>query len=147
MGQIYIPNVGEAFQMTLNGEDPTNNPIAMIRSDGYYDQWSYIGQKITGVVTAHFKLISAKNVWVVEIIEEIKQHGKIPSGQWRQAFTKQFPEWRSAYKYIGFPDCSWKNDENDTKLFPYLGKHGGSGLARSISSADSDWLWLVEISK
>lgn len=147
MGQIYIPNVGEEFQMTLDGDDPTNDPIAIIRSDGYYDRWSYIGQKITGIATSCFKLISSEKVWVDDILKDIKRQGKIPCGQWRQAFTKQFPEWRNAYKNIGFPDCSWKNNENGAKLFPYLGKHGDSGLGRLVSSADSDWLWLVEITK
>ena len=47
---------GEVFEMTLNGDAPENQPLEMVRRDGYTGRWTHNGPKVSGRQTRRFKL-------------------------------------------------------------------------------------------
>lgn len=141
---LTYPANGEIFTLTLNGDDPANDPIEMVRTDGYDnpEQWKFTGKLIKGVQTRRFKLVSIGYCKeLVEVIEKLKKHGEIPEGQWREALKKKFPK-PDGKKPIGIADPSWVYPGGDVH-FPFINSNGNSHFYWSCSAYGESWNWLV----
>ncbi len=66
------PVEGLIFELTLDGDAPTSNPIAMVHSDGYsqHERWRHAGTRVTGKQTRSFKLVS---VGYCRDLDEVRQ--------------------------------------------------------------------------
>lgn len=141
---IRIPDVGEVFELTLNGD--STDPIGMLKSDGINPKgWKHDGPKVTGPQTRRFKLVQVgyqKNLDAVR--EALASHGNIPEGQWREAFKAVYPT-PDGKGPIGIADPSWV-DQDGRRFFPYVGVDGEcwrSNFGWAVSGRDGYWRWLV----
>ena len=136
------PEVGVKFMLTLDGADPKNQPIAMMRADDFIDDFQHCGPTVQGTVTKRFKLV---NVESCRNLDEVKQrcaeHGTLPEGQWREAFKDAFPT-PDRKGPIGVPDASWV-DSLGGALFPFVDSNGASGFNWVGNEYSARWRWLV----
>ena len=136
---------GEVFEMTLNGDAPENQPLEMVRRDGYTGDWKHSGPKVKGIETRRFKWVAVgyqPNLEAVRVV--LASHGKIPEGQWREA-VKQMFEPDGEYPR-GVADPSWRGPSSDAD-FPCVGRGGVSDFGWAGSGRSGDWRWLVGVSK
>ena len=139
------PAVGEVFKLTLDGNAPENQPLAMLKSDGYDspERWKHSGKKVGGIETKLFKLVSVGYQPNFEsVLRELRKHGRIPGGQWREALKRKFllPPGR----FVGVADSSWVSPHGDAH-FPCVRADGSSGFIWVIDDFDASWLWLIEV--
>lgn len=145
-GRRY-PAEGEIFELTLDADDPSCHPLVMVRGDGYDPtNWKYTGERLTGVCTGKFKLVS---VGYCRNLDEVRQkltpHGIPAEGQWREAFKKAYPT-PDGKGPVGFADPSWVLPDSDRR-FPYVGSSGWSSFDWAGSDFDDVWRWLVAVSE
>lgn len=142
------PDAGEIFELTLNGDASENDPIEMVRRDGYGapEEWIFKGKRLAGIQIRKFKLVSVgycRNL--DEVRQKLKSHGEIPEGQWREAFKAKFPK-ADGKGSIGVADPSWVHSSGSAN-FPYVDPDGDSGFLWAGSVRDVSWRWLVAVSK
>ena len=142
------PTVGEVFELTLNGNDPTIDPVEMVRRDGYNDpeRWRFTGARIAGEQARRFKLVEIGYQPNFDAVcSALKQHGEIPGGQWREVFKAAFgkPDGKGP---IGFADPSW-GDPHGSVGFPCVYAGGASVFRWADHDFHDDWRWLVGVSK
>ena len=142
-----IPADGVEFELTLDFGAPENDPIAMVRADGYSEpeNWKYTGKKLSGIQTRSFKLVRVgycRNL--DEVREKLAQYGPVPGGQWRGAFKAAFPK-PDGNGPIGFADPSWVHP-NGRVFFPFISSGGGSNFRWADFELDKSWRWLVPAS-
>lgn len=139
------PATGEAFELTLDGNAPENQPLEMVRRDGYSGDWKHKGPIVKGPETRQFKLVSVGYCanWA-ELTRKLAKQGEIPAGQWREAFKKKYPK-HDGGGPIGVPDASWTLPDGDA-YFPYV---ASDGMPSFIWAGDwfDWWRWLVEVRK
>ena len=139
-----FPAIGEEFELTLDGDDPANDPIEMVRRDGYSspEKWEHKGERILGKQTRRFKFVGVgfcRNL--DEVWQKLAVYGEIPEGQWREAYKKT--KYRVAYgRPVGVADPSWVNPSGRAS-FPYVDEIGRSDFHWTDDDFYGDWLWLV----
>ena len=145
--RVY-PADGVEFELALDFDAPENDPIAMVRQDGYGspEKWRFTGQKLSGVQTRRFKLERVGACGNLdEVRQKLAQYGEIPEGQWRQAFKVAYPQ-SDGNGPIGFADPSWVGPDGDVD-FPCVGSDGGSLFDWAVIGLGEYWRWLVPASK
>jgi hypothetical protein len=155
---VKLPTDGEVFKLTL---DPVL-PMQMLKQDGYSSSaWQYKGVAITESQTRKFKLertgheLVSSFTGINDVINYLIRPGEKPAaGQWREAFSKAFPQ-NSGEDGIGFLDPSWFNDEGlayfPVLVRPLLGpaneRMGWESRFVQVDPFDlyADIRWLVEV--
>ncbi len=143
----HYPANDELFELTLDGDAPGNDPIQMVRDDDYMypERWTFDGQKVVGCQTRRFKLVAIGH-WCATIDgvrEELVRHGRIPNGQWRQAFKAAYPE-SDEEGPIGVADPSWINFDGK-RCIPYIKTTGAAPGFDPVDDYDIHWRWLVTV--
>lgn len=142
------PTDGEVFELTLDGDAPENDPIEMVRRNGFdnFEDWKYTGKRVTGKQTHCFKLV---RVGYCRNLDEIQQKltvsGEVPEGQWREAFKAAYPNTDESGP-IGFADPSWVYPLGHAR-FPCVSAGGYSYFRWTADGFDRDWRWLVGVSE
>lgn len=138
-----IPALNQPFELTLDGDAPENQPLEMVRLDGYDPQnWKYQGTPVKGKQTRRFKLVSVGPCTnFTEVQEKLKPHGEIPEGQWGNAFKKKFPK-MDGNGPIGVADLSWV-DPHGCAYFPFVLAGGASHFRWAAYRFGGRWRWLV----
>ena len=132
--------------MIIDGSAPWNDPMLMLRADGYNPQkWYFRGKQVVGVQKRKFKLETVQGCSnLKEVLESLTDKGKAPEGQWRESFAEKY-RLMSLQEQLGIPDASWI-DEYEDAHFPYLTNlRSGFHWADDIRRGGEDWLWLIEI--
>ena len=141
------PAVGEVFELTIDGDAPWNDPMALVRGDGYDEKcWEFHGRMIEGNQTRKFRLETAEGCSSLNQVLEILQRkgGKISEGQWRVSFAEKY-NLLGVNERVGFPDPSWL-DEYREAVFPCLvSSRSLFHHADDIRRGGEGWLWLVEV--
>jgi len=134
------PKIGEVFELTLDGNDPNVQPLAMVKNYGYNPEgWKHDGKTVEGQQTQKFKLVQKGGSW-----DEIgKEVGNDLEGQWLEAFRKAYPESNGKHP-VGVHDASWVVPYGSA-YFPYVGRDGGPGFLWSGHVFSVSWLWLVPV--
>ncbi len=141
-----VPADNVKFELALDGNEI--DPIEMPKNDGYVitRNWKFIGNRIFAVGTRPFKLVGVGYCRDFdEVLSKLRKHGKIPGGQWREAFRKRFRRPTSQVDFIGIADASWVDTRN-CRRFPYLDGSEGmwdSFFATTARDFHDDWRWLV----
>ena len=142
---IY-PSVGEVFDLTLDGGLLENQPLEMVRQDGYSGKWKHAGSIVGGTETRRFRLVQVGYCCTFdEVVRKLVEYGKIPEGQWRQAFKAIYPK-PDGNGPIGVADSSWV-DPCGCAFFPDVSTDGGSDFYWTDYVFYDYWRWLVEVSK
>lgn len=152
-----IPADNEVFELTLDGDAPENDPIEMVKRDGYSEpeKWQFTGRKITGTQTCRFKLVRVGDCHNFdEVRQRLVLYGVVPNGQWREAFKDKYPR-PDGRGPIGFCGLSWVRPIGDRvfRVFPSLIDKGGAWLSCfnspdgvGLDLHDARWRWLVVVS-
>lgn len=125
------PADGEVFALTLDGDAPENQPLEMVRRDGY------------GNPARRFKLVSigyCQN-WE-EVLRRLAGHGRIPEGLCRNAFKNAFKS--DGKGPVGVANPSWVNPDGSA-CFPCVNSDGESSFRWTVSDFSDRWRWLVEV--
>lgn len=141
---LAYPAVGESFELTLDGGAPENQPIEMVMRDGYGNGWKHKGPTVKGRQTRTFKLVQVGHCRNFdEARHKLGSHGKIPEGQWRNAFKAAYPI-TDGNEPIGVADPSWE-DLLGGANFPVVRSRGPSRFLWVGYSHCVDWRWLIEV--
>lgn len=149
------PKVGEVFELTLDGDTPGYQPLAII-DDDYRHQYEHQGPIVKGAHTRKFKLISLdlyENFGQLKLA--LRQHGQIPEGQWLKVFYDKFGAWKwrpedTQDLDIGVADASWIHLElledhypciRDNKCESSIFRFNFNGAFGRICPS----LWLMEV--
>lgn len=138
-----FPAIGEEFELTLNGDDPANDPIEMVRRDGYSEphKWQYEGTRVVGKQTRRLKLVA---VGYCRNLDEVRQklavHGEIPEGQWREAYKVKYRG--GCGRPVGIAAASWVSPRGRAS-FPCVDERGISDFSWTGHDFNVSWLWLV----
>lgn len=138
------PAEREVFELTLDGDDPNNDPIVMAQRDGY--EFTHVGKKVVGVQTGRFMLVrSGYRPYFDELRQSIETFGAIPEGQWREAFKAKFPHPHGKQRPVAVADASWRGSA-DTAYYPWIDRRGKSGFHGTEYDLSEEWFWLVRLS-
>lgn len=89
----HMPRDGEVFELTLDGNAAENQPLEMLRLDGFDPPLDsgHNGPIVVGKQTRHFKFVTVGyQTNRYELYYALIRHGKTPEGQWREAWKKKF---------------------------------------------------------
>lgn len=142
----HVPD-GEVFELTLDGDAPENQPLQMVRSDGYgkVEKWWHNGHIVQGTQTRRFKWVAVGHCRNFDAVEKaLAPHGKIPEGQWREAVKEKFQP--DGVYPRGIARASWLNSRSSA-LFPYVDADGDSRFLQIDGAFLDYWRWLVEVSE
>lgn len=145
-GLLSRPEIGEVFELSIDGNVLWSDPLKMLYYDGYDEKkWGFCGNYIQGVQTRRFKLFPAERCSNLDqVIKILRQHGKIPEGQWRVPFAEKY-SMRNPKEMFGISDPSWIDEYGDAH-FPCLTiQQSLFHRADDIRRQGEGWLWLVEI--
>lgn len=146
----YYPPVGEVFELSLIECGDAADPSRMVEADGCLSaaKWLFSGTDERGAGTRQFQLLPTDPAWkrFSEFSDGLALEGRIPSGQWREAFRLKFPNPPPGVRPVGILDPSWHSPSpGGVPHFPYIGPRGETHF-RSIAVMPSiAWLWLVEM--
>lgn len=146
--QLAYPADGEVFELTLDGDASENDPIEMVRRDGYGNPklWKYTGKRVIGKQTRFFKLVRVDHCRNLdEVRERLAKCGEVLQGQWREAFKVAYPE-PDGRGPVGIADPSWVNP-NGLAYFPCVDTGGSSYFYWADYDFHEHWRWLVGVSK
>lgn len=144
---IKIPHYadGAEFEMTLNGDAPENQPLEMVRRDGYSGRWKHSGPTVKGTQTQCFKWVAVGYQPNFDAVRTaLAPYGKIPEGQWREAVKHMFES--DGEHPRGIADSSWVDPFGNAD-FPYVSTYGNSYFRWAGGDFRVAWRWLVEVSK
>jgi len=131
------PELGVPFELTLDGDAPETQPLAMVEADGYNpDGWKHNGKIVVGKQTRRFKLVQKGGSWG----EIGAVTGKEVEGQWRNAFKATYPE-PDGNGPIGVRDASWVHPRGYT-AFPCV-DHNGDSRFGWVDDFPDHWRWIV----
>ena len=139
----------EIFQLTFDGNVPENDPLEMVRLDGFNSSyWKFNGRKISGIQTRWFKLV---RVGVCQNLDEVREkltiYGDIPEGQWMKAFKTAFHHHDHDNKgTVMVADPSWVDPGGDVR-FPCVDSHGDSYFGFVNEERSEYFRWLVPAEK
>ncbi|MBI2053076.1 MAG: hypothetical protein HYT34_02420 [Candidatus Ryanbacteria bacterium] len=143
---------GKVFEMTLDGDAAENQPIEMVRRDGYDNpsRWKHVGTRVLGTQTRKFVWVSvgyqpnldAVRAACLKAAGKLDLNGRIPEGQWREVI-KQMLEPDGQY-HRGIVDPSWEDPDGGI-LFPCVSSGGNSRFYWAVLGCSGGWRWLVEV--
>ena len=161
------PKPNQIFRLTLDGRDPNNHPLAMVRRHQclYPSSWRYCAKPMLNRETRRFKvvLVDCSNDWkqIVanlktkghipktqwlkawkQLIPKLESKGLIPGGQWLEAFQARFPE-HDGNEPVAVADNHWLDPEGDAR-FPQIHRDGGFEFAW-VGIISDHCRWLVEV--
>lgn len=135
------PAVGQEFELTLDGDAPENQPLAMVQCDGYAGAWKHEGPLVEGKQTRRFKLVQVGYQPGLEAVRTaLAAHGEVPPGQWREALKSSYRQ--DGQGPVGLADPSWQNPVG-IAYFPYVHSNGDSNFDWAGDEFHDDWRWLV----
>src|SRR5438093_900459 len=103
--RIYHYPENVEFELTLDGDAPENQPLEMVRR--HPGIWTHKGATVKGIQTRRFKWVSAGHCRNLdEVRTKLKEYGKIPEGQWREAIKFTF-FWPDGKHHRAVADASW----------------------------------------
>ena len=148
------PKVGEIFELTLDGDAPENQPLEMLpRSCYHLGQWEHHGSVVKGKHTRRFKIVEldyCRNF--KKVLQKLAAHGKVPEGQWLQAFKHRHPRLELGEE-VSIADASWADWTGPT-YFPFLDSgfpfndRGPFVLLCKINNGNvAGRRWLVEVNE
>jgi hypothetical protein len=148
------PEIGEVFELTLDGDAPENQPLAIAREAPGFSEgdWRHIGKTIKGIQTRKFMLnrLDEDCYDLDELRQKLAARGKTPEGQWLKAFKAKYPYPDrdgpvGAKAIVGVADPSWVSP-NGIVFLPCVRTDDG---CLSLISTPSVFLegerWLVEV--
>jgi len=145
-----FPALGEVFELTLDGSAPENDPIEMVRRSGEvgFEKWQHKGRQINGVQKRRFKLVAVGSCDHFNLVVAIlKEHGKIPEGQWREALIAKF-QVVDCNGIVGIADDSWRDRYGDF-FFPCFNANSEQACVPFFDWTEGGfnnyWRWLVEV--
>ena len=140
------PPVGEVFELTLDGDAPENEPLEMVNEFGFNPSgWQYIGAAVSGRETRRFQFVQVGYCSTVERVKDkIGPYGKVPAGQWINAFKAAYPE-PDGQGPVGFADASWVSADGRAN-FPYVASVGFLHFNYGGHVRGEDWRWFVQVS-
>lgn len=146
--QLPYPKVGEEFELTLNFDDPDNDPTQMVYADAFFsspEKCKFKRSRTHGTHTSRFKLVRVGHCYNIEVVQnKIGKYGKIPEGEWVQAFRAKFSE-TDGNGPVGVADPSWVVPGGGRVSFPCVDSTGLLYFFWSDADYDGDWRWLVEV--
>lgn len=136
------PGIGTVFKLTLV-DVPENQPMAIVKEvEANSEGWQYQGEPITGSPTRSFKLVTFGDptnegsdaneetlLWD-ELINKLKNEGKIPQGPWMKAYKAEFAK-HDGKSNIVVADASWVSPDGQ---FCFLFAVSPKGILRFASS-------------
>lgn len=140
----------EVFKMTLNFDDPENQPIRMIRrSEGHAapEQYTFVGRNMTGVQTGRFMWVaSGKQPNLAAVRVAIAPYGSIPDGRWLKAVAATFePDFRDTLRR-GIADPSWLL-HGQHACFPMQHCYGLLTVRLADLDVEGYTRWLIQVSE
>ena len=141
--------VGEIFELELDGSDPKNSPMEMVKQfrPQEVSAWRHKGKVLPpGRNVGRFMLVRGKNSitsWqTVHFLEEI--YGEHPPGQWLRAFQDKYQVSLDGVASVSIADISWIC-KNGADCYPsVVVKSGKIGFDNHINEVDEkECLWLV----
>jgi len=145
-----FPALGEIFELTLDGSAPENDPIDMARRSGEvgFEKWQHKGRRVNGIQTRRFKLVSIGCCdHFSTVVAMLKEHGKIPECQWREALIAKFQD-ADGGGTVGIADDSLRDQYSDF-FFPCIRANYGPICAPFFDWTEggfnNHWRWLVEV--
>jgi hypothetical protein len=136
---LPFPEENVEFELTLDGD--ATDPLAMIRADGYDDDWVFHGHEVSGKQTGQYKLVRAGYQPNLDAVKA--KLGSLGDGRLSEAFRRKFLPAPGAL--VGFGGSEWTRSI-DERVFPCLDGRGGA-WGSSFRWADRGlgevWLWLV----
>lgn len=141
------PKVGEVFELTLNGDDPDNQPSAMVAAcQEDPSVWTHKGPTVTRTVTKRFKLVKVGSCNTFkELKERLQAHGTIPESQWLKVFTTRFTR-HDHDDGVAVADDSFVLSPGGGRSFFYIGDEGFPVLTPRGGPMSGMWRWLVQVS-
>lgn len=138
------PADGEVFELTLDGD--AVDPMEMARRDTHARDWKFDGTRLTGTHSRRFKLVCVGDQQGFDAVRTaLVAHGRIPEGQWRDAFKAAYP---LPDNLVGVADPSWVR-RSGRRFFPtvHTGRSGGDTDFHwaGFESFSDDFHWLVEV--
>ncbi|MFY9462741.1 MAG: hypothetical protein WAP52_00965 [Candidatus Sungiibacteriota bacterium] len=145
------PTDGEVFELTIDGDAQENDP--MNRTFLIYEHtavmpWRHIGKKVSGVQTRQFKLVPLGTIDepLSGVIEKLQSYGRIPEGQWRNAFKRTYPR-ADGRRTICIADPSWIDPRRGRHCYPGIYSNGDMLLnAADYPYHDDSCRWLIDVS-
>ena len=144
MKKPKYPVDGEIFELTLDGDAFSNDPMEMLRRAHYNpEKWTYVGKRVAGIQTRHFTLVSVGYCDTFQVVlSRIKAHGEVPEGQWLEALMESYSSDKGFPVYI--PDASWVNPRGH-HFFAYVHPFGDPGFYRVDDGSYTECRWLVRV--
>lgn len=147
---LPMPADGVVFEMTLDGNDPANDPLqGMVAGHGFSGKWKHKGPKVNGKQTGTFVWVTVgyqpnlKAVRTACLVKTKDKGGKIPEGQWREEVMRHY---QNNGVPRGIADPSWQSPDGDV-FFPCVVEDGNPDFGWAGRVRLEDWLWLVKVSK
>lgn len=149
-----LPGPSESFELTLDADNPQNQPLALIlscRSVVPVGHYKYEGPVIKGVMTRSFRFVEVEGSNTVQGLREaISVYGRIPEMQWCGALKGHFPK---GVRSLSIADFSVTNPLGDSEFptfsLPEPKWFFPGGLNFSWSNwalgTNTGWKWLVEV--
>ncbi len=136
---------GVEFEMTLDGGAPENQPLEMVRRDGYSGKCKHGGPTVNGIQTQRFKWVAVGYQPSFDaVLSALAPHGEIPEGQWREVVKQMFEP--DGEHLRGIVDPSWTLPDGHAR-FPYVDSYGRSNFRWAGRGFHAYWRWLVRVSK
>ena len=140
-GIPVYPNVGEIFELTLDGDAPENQPLQMVRDFGYTGKWRHNGPKVKGKQTRRFKLAQAGYQPNLDGVKSALPGSGSVEGQWIKAFKAAYPQ-PDGKGPIGIADASWVGPDGGAS-FPIVDSDGVLYFHWAAFDRGDSWRWLV----
>ncbi|MDO8669650.1 MAG: hypothetical protein Q7K65_05140 [Candidatus Buchananbacteria bacterium] len=142
---MVYPQVGEVFELEIDGNASENTPSEIIRSFGYNPNgWKFSGPVVMGKKSCQVMLVQIGNFQ--QKLDEIKRmleakYGPMPGGQFVKVFKDACPE-PDGKGPVGIADSQWLDPSGDA-LFPCINSFGRSYFGYPDFGFSVSWRWLV----
>lgn len=167
--RVCVPQIGEVFELTLDGDDEKNAPERLARYAKVGHLMYYDGSRISGVHTRQFTLVRANGGFLdgcrdlKQVRETLTQHGRVPECQWIWAFHRKFSLPDETYlgispnARIGFANDGWILSVSSNRwatgfrAMPFIGapyfstESARLSLDRPPDDFPPAWSWFVEV--
>lgn len=139
------PQVGEVFELTLDGDAPENEPLEMVSEFGSNPSGrQHTGATVSGRETRRFQLVQVGYCSTVEKVKDkIHSYGEAPEGQWINTFKAACPQ-PDGLGPVSFADASWVGADGRAN-FPYVASLGFPHFNYAGHVRGEDWRWVVQV--
>ena len=141
---LAIIRAGEAFEITLDFDNPNNQPNTFVTHPDRFGFLAHRGERLSGIQTRSF-------IWVPlgsrhsfsALCIALEEYGRVPEGQWLAAFR----ECQLDGNDLAIADRGWE-DQHQQRYYPC--RRSGSTLflmEDTVQDERRKILWLVEVSE